>query len=86
MAHFLRRGWDVLTRRIDSFLFGVALAIAGVGLVTLFSATDQSIARISSQAMSLGVRARADVDRRQHPAADDRSRGRAALPVRASCC
>jgi rod shape determining protein RodA len=43
----------VLTRRIDTMLFACALAIVGVGLVTLFSAADQSIARVTSQAMSL---------------------------------
>jgi rod shape determining protein RodA len=43
----------VLTRRIDSMLFAAALAIVGVGLVTLFSAADQSMARETSQAMSL---------------------------------
>ncbi|HEX5862809.1 MAG TPA: rod shape-determining protein RodA [Casimicrobiaceae bacterium] len=31
-----------------------ALAIVGVGLVTLFSASDQSVARVTSQALSLG--------------------------------
>ncbi len=50
---FLQRAWDVLTRRIDSMLFGCALAIVGVGLVTLFSAADQSVARVTSQALSL---------------------------------
>jgi len=54
MGQFLARVWDILSRRIDSFLFGVALAIAGVGLITLFSAADQSIARVWSQATSLG--------------------------------
>ncbi|HKU86057.1 MAG TPA: rod shape-determining protein RodA [Casimicrobiaceae bacterium] len=34
-------------------LFACAVAIVGVGLVTLFSAADQSIARVTSQAMSL---------------------------------
>ncbi|HLX30895.1 MAG TPA: rod shape-determining protein RodA [Casimicrobiaceae bacterium] len=34
-------------------LFAAALAIVGVGLVTLFSAADQSVARETSQAMSL---------------------------------
>ena len=53
MGQLLARVWDILTRRIDSFLFGVALAIAGVGLITLFSAADQSIARVWSQATSL---------------------------------
>ncbi len=53
MAQFLAQLWEVLTRRIDSFLLGVALSIAGVGLITLFSASDQSVARITSQAASL---------------------------------
>src|SRR6478672_4934143 len=50
---FFQRAWEVLTRRIDSMLFGSAVAIVGVGLVTLFSAADQSVARVTSQAMSL---------------------------------
>ncbi len=54
MAQFLAQVWEVLTRRIDSFLLGIALSIAGVGLITLFSASDQSVARITSQAASLG--------------------------------
>jgi len=53
MTQFLAQLWDVLTRRIDSFLLGVALSIAGVGLITLFSASDQSLARLTSQAASL---------------------------------
>src|SRR6476620_6735217 len=54
MAQFLAQLWEVLTRRVDSFLLGIALSIAGVGLITLFSASDQSVARITSQAASLG--------------------------------
>ena len=53
MGAFLARVWEVLTRRIDSMLFACALAIVGVGLVTLFSASDESIPRVTSQAMSL---------------------------------
>jgi rod shape determining protein RodA len=53
MVTFLAQLWEVLTRRIDSFLLGVALAIVGIGLVTLFSATDQNLTRVSSQATSL---------------------------------
>jgi rod shape determining protein RodA len=49
----LIRAWDVLTRRIDTMLFACALAIVGVGLVTLFSAADQSVTRVTSQATSL---------------------------------
>ena len=55
MAAFLARLWEVLTRRIDTFLFTVAMAIAGIGLVTLYSATDQSLARLDNQVVSLGV-------------------------------
>ena len=47
------RAWEVLTRRIDNFLFGCALMLVGVGLVTLFSAADQSMARVTNQVMSL---------------------------------
>ena len=53
MIALIQRAWEALTRRIDSMLFGCALAIVGVGLVTLFSAADQSVARLTSQAMSL---------------------------------
>ena len=53
VVDFLGRVWEVLTRRIDTFLFTVAMAIAGVGLVTLFSATDQSLARLDNQLVSL---------------------------------
>jgi rod shape determining protein RodA len=53
MVNLFARAWEVLTRRIDSFLLAVALSIVGVGLVTLFSAADQSLARMSNQAMSL---------------------------------
>ena len=53
MGGFIQRAWEVLTRRIDSMLFACALSIVGVGLVTLFSAADQSVARVTSQALSL---------------------------------
>jgi len=55
MLNFLTRMWEGLTRRVDSFLFGIAMALAGVGLVTLFSASDQNVARLVSQAASLGL-------------------------------
>ncbi|MEP7207292.1 MAG: rod shape-determining protein RodA [Casimicrobiaceae bacterium] len=54
MARILSQLWEVLTRRVDGFLFGVALSIVGVGLITLFSAADQNPARVLSQAGSLG--------------------------------
>lgn len=47
------RVWEALTRCLDPWLFACALALAGVGLVTLFSAADQSVARVTSQAGSL---------------------------------
>jgi rod shape determining protein RodA len=50
---FLSRLWEILARRVDSFLMASALAIVGVGLVTLFSASDQNVPRVSSQALSL---------------------------------
>lgn len=53
MGGVLTRLWEVLTAKVDSFLFGIAMAIAGVGLITLFSATDQSVARVMSQGTSL---------------------------------
>src|SRR5690242_11483305 len=53
MFQMIARIWEVLTRRIDSMLLAAALAIVGVGLVTLFSAADQSMARETSQVMSL---------------------------------
>lgn len=55
MGALLARAWEVFTRRIDSFLLSVALAIVGVGLITLYSATDQSFARIDNQVGSVGV-------------------------------
>ena len=53
MMNFVEKAWEVLIRRVDSFLLATALAIVGVGLVTLFSATDQSVARVTNQATSL---------------------------------
>jgi rod shape determining protein RodA len=55
MVTFLARVWELLTRRLDGFLLAVAAAIVGVGLVTLFSAADQSLARVSTQATSLAL-------------------------------
>jgi len=52
LGTIVSRFWEVLTRRIDPLLFGCALSIVGVGLVTLFSASDQSIPRMTSQVLS----------------------------------
>ena len=43
----------LLLRRIDGFLLGTALAITGLGLLVLYSATDASTARVTSQALNL---------------------------------
>jgi len=55
MVTFLARAWELLTRRLDGFLMAVTVAIVGVGLVTLFSAADQSLARVSTQATSIAL-------------------------------
>ena len=54
LAFLLLVLWELLCRRVDSYLMSAALAIVGIGLVTLFSASDQSVARVTSQAGSLG--------------------------------
>src|ERR1043165_2879716 len=46
---------EILGRRVDSFLMAGALAIVGVGLVTLFSASDQNVSRVVSQVGALGL-------------------------------
>ena len=51
---FLGKFWELLARRVDSFLMAATLAIVGVGMVTLFSASDQSVPRVMSQVLSLG--------------------------------
>jgi len=51
----LSRFWEFLVRRIDRPLFGIVIALVAVGFVTLFSATDQSVARVGNQLASLAV-------------------------------
>jgi rod shape determining protein RodA len=46
--------WERLARPVDNLLMAGAVALVGVGLVTLFSATEQNLARVTSQAISLG--------------------------------
>ena len=50
---WLKTGITLLTRRIDGFLLGTAIAISSVGLVILYSATDASATRVSGQAINL---------------------------------
>jgi rod shape determining protein RodA len=51
----LAKLWARLARPVDSLLMAAALALVGVGLVTLFSATEQNVARVMGQAGSLGL-------------------------------
>jgi rod shape determining protein RodA len=51
---FVAKLWERIARPIDSMLMAAAVALVGVGLVTLFSATEQNVARVTSQAVSLG--------------------------------
>jgi rod shape determining protein RodA len=49
------RVWEFVVRPIDRFLFGITMVIVVVGLVTLFSAADQSVDRLRTQLASLVV-------------------------------
>jgi len=55
MLEFAARFWEFLVRRIDRPLFGIVMALVAVGFVTLFSAADQSVARVGNQLASLVV-------------------------------
>jgi rod shape determining protein RodA len=55
LGEIATRLWEVLVRRIDVPLFALVMATVAVGFVTLFSAADQSVARMTNQAVSLGV-------------------------------
>ena len=55
MLEFAARFWEFLVRRIDRSLFGIVMALVAVGFVTLFSAADQSLARLGNQLASLAV-------------------------------
>jgi cell division protein FtsW (lipid II flippase) len=54
LGALLGKVWQLIVHRIDSYLMAAALAIAGVGMITLVSASDQSVGRLTSQALSLG--------------------------------
>ncbi|MEP7084482.1 MAG: rod shape-determining protein RodA, partial [Betaproteobacteria bacterium] len=53
MTEVVRQLASVVVRRIDGFLLGGALTIAGLGLLVLYSATDASTARVTGQALNL---------------------------------
>jgi len=47
------RSWHFLTRYIDNFLLGGIFLLMLVGLVTLYSATDGNLSRVTSQAINM---------------------------------
>lgn len=49
------RVWEFVVRPVDRFLFSIAMVIVVVGLVTLFSAADQSVDRVRTQLLSLAI-------------------------------
>jgi rod shape determining protein RodA len=51
----LGRAWMVFVRPLDAMLLAVALGIAAVGLLVLFSATEQSAVRVTAQMTNLGL-------------------------------
>ena len=53
MTNLIKQLGRLLARRIDGFLLATALAISGLGLLVLYSATDASTARVSGQALNL---------------------------------
>lgn len=53
MTNPIRTLVALFVRRIDGVLLMTALAIAGLGLLVLYSATDASVARVSGQALNL---------------------------------
>ena len=50
-----RRGQIWRTLRLDPMLLGIIAAIAGFGLVVLYSAADQNQALVEAQALRLGL-------------------------------
>jgi len=53
MTNLIRTLAALFVRRIDGFLLMTALAISGLGLLVLYSATDASSARVTGQALNL---------------------------------
>ena len=50
-----RRGQIWRTLRLDPMLLGIIAAIAGFGLVVLYSAADQNPALVEAQTLRLGL-------------------------------
>src|SRR5262252_2326212 len=55
MAPAIRRLGGYLTRHVDGMLLGTVLVLMAVGIGVLFSASNASVARISSQLMNILV-------------------------------
>src|SRR5512134_2179673 len=49
------RIWEYIARPVDRSLFWIAMMLAAVGIVTLFSAADQNLARVTNQLASLAI-------------------------------
>jgi len=55
LGEIASRLWEVLVRRIDGSLFALVMVTVAVGFMTLFSATEQSVPRMTNQAVSLVI-------------------------------
>ncbi|HKA45982.1 MAG TPA: rod shape-determining protein RodA [Burkholderiales bacterium] len=55
MTPAIRRFGDYLTRHVDGILLGMVLLLMSVGLVVLFSASNASLARVTTQFMNVLV-------------------------------
>jgi rod shape determining protein RodA len=55
MIGLIPRIWTLFTRRVDGFLLVIALLLSGIGLATLYSASDESMQRLLSQLTSLSA-------------------------------
>jgi rod shape determining protein RodA len=51
----LARLWYYLTRYVDGFLLGAILLLMLIGLITLYSATDANLNRVTNQALNMLV-------------------------------
>ena len=53
MTPAIRRLGDYTTRHVDGMLLGAVLALMAVGIAVLFSASNASLLRVSSQFMNI---------------------------------
>ncbi len=73
----INRLFVYLGRHVDSYLLAAVGALLVVGLLTLYSASGESFARVGAQFANIAVALRHHVDRGQHSAA---------LPAAAGAC